>query len=76
MHTLHFVIGASGSGKTAAVRDSSADDHMMRWAKYLIAETKRVGGVIIDNDGLSIRESASALARIVGEPTKEAKDSA
>jgi len=56
--------------------NSSADDQMMRWARYLIAETKRVTGVIIDNDGLSISETVSALARIVGEPTKEAKDGA
>lgn len=53
-----------------------ANDQMMLWAKYLIAETERVGGAIIYNDALSISETAAALARIISEHAKEAKDSA
>jgi RNase adaptor protein for sRNA GlmZ degradation len=43
-----------------------ANDQMMQWARYLVAETRRIGGTIIDNDGLSVTETAAALARIVG----------
>jgi dephospho-CoA kinase len=43
-----------------------ANDQMMLWARYLVAETTRNGGTIIDNDNLSVVETASALARIVG----------
>ena len=42
-----------------------ANDQMMQWARYLIAETQRVGGTIIDNDNLSVEDTASAVARIV-----------
>ena len=53
-----------------------ANVQMMEWAKYLIVETQRVGGTVIDNDRLSIAQTAAALARIVGERAKEANDSA
>jgi len=42
-----------------------ANEQMMEWARYLIAETRRVGGAIIDNDHLSIAETAAALARLL-----------
>lgn len=43
-----------------------ANDQMMQWALYLVVETTRIGGTIVDNDDLSVAETASALARIVG----------
>jgi dephospho-CoA kinase len=43
-----------------------ASEQMMVWARYLITETTRTGGAIINNDGLSIAETAAALAAIVG----------
>jgi dephospho-CoA kinase len=42
-----------------------ANAQMMEWARYLVAKTARIGGTIIDNDDLSIEQTASALARIV-----------
>jgi len=42
-----------------------ASDQMMQWASYLIAETERVGGTIIENDNLSVEDTAAILARIV-----------
>jgi hypothetical protein len=40
-----------------------ADDQMMQWAAYLLAETRRLGGVVIDNDRLTIDQTASELKR-------------
>ena len=42
-----------------------ANEQMMQWAKYLAAETTRIGGKIINNDDLSIAETAAALEAIV-----------
>ncbi len=53
-----------------------ANDQMMQWARYLAAETTRIGGTIIDNDNLSVAETASALAQIVGQDTKAGGDGA
>jgi dephospho-CoA kinase len=41
-----------------------ASEQMMVWARYLMGETARTGGAIINNDGLSIAETAAALAAI------------
>jgi dephospho-CoA kinase len=51
-----------------------ANDQMMEWARYLVAETRRIGGTIIDNDCLSIAETATVLARIVSGDVKEVRD--
>jgi len=42
-----------------------ADDQMMEWARYLIRETSKAGGEIINNDDLSIAGTAAALVAIV-----------
>jgi dephospho-CoA kinase len=42
-----------------------ADDQMMEWARYLIKETSKAGGEIINNDDLSIAGTAAALVAIV-----------
>jgi dephospho-CoA kinase len=42
-----------------------ANERMMEWARYLLAETARIGGAIINNDRLSIAETAAALETIV-----------
>ena len=51
-----------------------ANDQMMNWARYLIAETTRLGEPIISNDDPSVQQTASALARIIG-ADKESRDS-
>jgi dephospho-CoA kinase len=51
-----------------------ANAQMMEWARYLVAETTRVGGTIINNDDLSIEETASMLAGIVGDDGTEIGD--
>jgi dephospho-CoA kinase len=51
-----------------------ANAQMMEWARYLVAETTRVGGTIINNDDLSIEETASILAGIVGDGGAEIGD--
>jgi hypothetical protein len=38
----------------------------MEWARYLKRETMRIGGEIIQNDELSVGETAAALKAIVG----------
>jgi dephospho-CoA kinase len=42
-----------------------ANDQMMEWARYLIRETTKAGGEIINNDNLSIAGTAAALVAIV-----------
>jgi dephospho-CoA kinase len=44
-----------------------ANDQMMEWARYLVRETTKSGGEIINNDDLSIAGTAAALAAIVDE---------
>ena len=51
-----------------------ANDQMTEWARYLVAETRRIGGTIIDNNDLSIEQTAPALARIIGDDDKEVGD--
>ncbi len=51
-----------------------ASERMMAWARYLVAEAERVGGTIVNNDDLSITQTASALARIVSGDLKEVRD--
>jgi hypothetical protein len=38
---------------------------MMEWARYLMKETAKAGGEIINNDDLSIAGTAAALVAIV-----------
>jgi type II secretory pathway predicted ATPase ExeA len=42
-----------------------ANDQMMEWARYLVIETTKAGGEIINNDDLSIAGTTAALAAIV-----------
>jgi hypothetical protein len=42
-----------------------ANDQMMKWATYLLSETQKLGGAIIDNDELTIPQTATALESIV-----------
>jgi len=41
-----------------------ANEQMMDWARYLRDETQRVGGRTVNNDNLSIQETADALRRL------------
>ena len=43
-----------------------ANERMMEWARYLKRETMKIGGEIIQNDELSVGETAAALKAIVG----------
>ena len=43
-----------------------ANERMMEWARYLKRETMKIGGEIIQNDELSVGETAAALKTIVG----------
>jgi adenylate kinase family enzyme len=38
------------------------NEQMMEWGRYLLRETEKIGGKIINNDSLSIRETAAAIA--------------
>jgi len=42
-----------------------ADKQMMAWGRYLLRETRKIGGKIINNDNLSIVETAGAIEKIV-----------
>jgi len=42
-----------------------ANEQMMEWGRYLLRETKKIGGEIINNDNLSIVETAAAIETIV-----------
>jgi adenylate kinase family enzyme len=42
-----------------------ANEQMMEWGRYLLRETKKIGGEIINNDNLSIIETAAAIETIV-----------
>ena len=42
-----------------------ANAQMMEWGRYLLRETKKIGGEIINNDHLSVIETAAALETIV-----------
>ena len=42
-----------------------ANEQMMEWGRYLLRETKKIGGEIINNDNLSIIETAAAIEAIV-----------
>lgn len=44
-----------------------ANERMMQWARYLIGETKKIGGEIIHNHDLSTAGTAAALARLIGD---------
>jgi adenylate kinase family enzyme len=42
-----------------------AAEQMMEWGRYLLRETKKVGGEIINNDNLSVTETAAIIETIV-----------
>jgi adenylate kinase family enzyme len=42
-----------------------ANKQMMAWRRHLLKETKKIGGNIINNDDLSIIETAAAIETIV-----------
>lgn len=42
-----------------------ANEQMMEWGRWLLRETRKVGGDVIHNDNLSIAETADALEAIV-----------
>ena len=42
-----------------------ANEQMMEWGRYLLRETKEIRGEIINNDNLSIIETAAAIETIV-----------
>jgi hypothetical protein len=42
-----------------------ANPQMMEWAAYLLRETRKAGGAIIDNDRLTILQTADGLKAIV-----------
>jgi adenylate kinase family enzyme len=42
-----------------------ANEQMMEWGRYLLRETEKIGGEIINNDDLSVIETADAIETIV-----------
>jgi hypothetical protein len=67
-----ILIDCSDVVRTARLLQSQpelANERMMTWARYLIGETRAIGGEIIQNDDLTIAETAAALETIVGGPT-------
>lgn len=68
-----FVIGASGAGKTAAVRAARlrgpraqpelASERMEAWARYLREQAVALGLPVLDTSRLSVDEAAEALRR-------------
>jgi dephospho-CoA kinase len=52
-----------------------ADERMMEWARYLLRETTNIGGEIVNNDDLSIAETAAALEAIIGGHARTRRES-
>jgi hypothetical protein len=47
-----------------------ANEQMMEWGRYLFRETDRIGGAIINNDKLSVAETAAALLGLLEKPVR------
>ena len=50
-----------------------ANEQMMEWGRYLLKETGRIGGHVINNDDLSIADAAAAVERFLEEPGRAAR---